>query len=705
MNELLLAFADDGRPALAAAPGWPASVIPAWQAMPPEGISAVGLKSGQIAPVARKRWLDIVAESRGCGIVLLDADEGWRAATRVEEANHDRPTALVSVTRAGGFPLAGDVDVIRWIGGPTRQPARDFLPWERWDVLDPAWAEATQGAPFVGWSDGQPLWVLSGGPGSEAWFGHEPLLGPWASSDGTLFLSSDPGRLASIFDRYEGPVRRVFSTGSDPEAPLQIEPIDDLLAWLDEREHRFPEAVTLVINPLGPRGWAAVLPPYSRRLLTTTGEYALEEGNVLRAAGEMGGWTGFSTLHYGGGPDFQLLPLGRTFAGDVWGDLGSDLQVRTEQELAEFLTHVVTEHEAAPVHSVEEDDLAACFSLLFWEQEFGERVVLTFPNLIEVLAFLGAQERHVDRPRRASGLWAQDGWQIDSGGSGDVVGEDHLGERIRAALVRWGSQFAQRGYQPADGDALTRVVNATFQSIHVELAGFLGDLLWRLNSDDEQLASVVDLDSFPADPDMVQRWLGDATLRPDPRFADEARRRLGAAAWDLLDPRSRFFLATALADFAARGESPVSDYAPVNLSLIKALEVELGRILEGFRVSRTEWPAAGQGRNDQILTRYLAASNAPAPTIGEIRHLFSAPTGPLHQALRDYLETTPHQAVTTSRFRERLAKVISVYRNGGVHDKPIPLDNCRACFADLLDGAARAGLVAIAAGVGASRAE
>lgn len=203
----------------------------------------------------------------------------------------------------------------------------------------------------------------------------------------------------------------------------------------------------------------------------------------------------------------------------------------------------------------------------------------------------------------------------------------------------------------------------------------------------------------------MQRWLRDATLRPDPRFADEARRRLGVAAWDLLDPRSRFFLATALADFAGRGESPVSDYAPVNLSLIKALEVELGRILEGFRASRSEWPAAGHGRNDQLLARYLATPDAAAPTIGEIRHLFAAPTGPLHQALRDHIESTEHRAVTTSRFREKLAKVVNVYRNGGVHDKPIPLDTCRACFADLLDGETRPGLVAIAAGAGASRAE
>lgn len=557
------------------------------------------------------------------------------------------------------------------------------------------------------------MWALTGGPFSEIWFGGDPLLGPWASSDGTIFLATDPDRLDGIFHRYKGPRREVYAPGPDESRVHGLEPIDDLARWLDERHRTWPYPVTFVINPLGPRAWSAVIRPHSRRLITTTGEFELGEGNVLRPADTPTGWSGFSTLLYSGGPDLQMLPLGQSFCHNVWGELGTEMEGRTTEEATEFLTHVLEEHHPSVVDSVAAEDIADVFGVVFWEQEYGDRLFFAFPNLVHALAFLAAQERHVDRARRTTGLSANEGWQIDVGGSQDEAGEDYRGERIQRALVQWGAQFVTRPYVPADGDILTRVVNATFRSIHVEAAGFLGDLFWRMNPDPDRLKteeldtdeldSLTELDlfrvlnSFPCDAGDVAQWLRDAPLRPDPRWAKEAERRLGHDLWHCLDPRSQFFLATALGDFAARGDNPNSDYAPVNLSLIKALEVELGRILARFRSSRTDWPDTGDSRNDQVLARYLENTESPAPTIGEIRHLFGPPAGPLQHALRDFLVSNGHRAVTTSRFREKLAKVINVYRNGGVHDKPITLDICRACIEDLLDGKGRPGLVAVAA--------
>lgn len=716
----LLTVPGDGEPFMVAVSGWPGELI---MAVEDPGQLRDACEFGRV-PAAALDQVDLgqvlaaISETRACGVIVVDRQSGWRSATRVEEANHDRPTALLQATLGGDIeePEPGKVAVFR-AGRVIVRPASEFLPWQRWDILDAAWLPPQDPSlPFPGWVHGAPLWMARVGRHSEIWIGEDPLYGPWASPDGTVLVSQDRDELHRYLHDYTGTWGVLGSPLDHGDETVRIVEVDDLAEWLASRSSPLPP-VGVVINPGQPRGRQAIIPLGGRRVVSVHGEFELLPSNTIRPVKPAAGWSGYSTLHYPGGPDAQLLPLGRSFCPDPTRTLRSQIRAATDLEVEEVVGELLATGGPEPLMDCPDSDVASMFALVVWDTTEGTVESLYFLDLAQAVAWLAGYERQHDQVVRLEGSFAPG--RIGTHGSRDPEREKGFSDRNQAALLRWTRAVMARGYRPSDGDQLSRLVNATFRTLHIEMAGFVGDLLWRRGIDegDDSLRPADDLqedalgpaetawdddwlpgwgESPPMPLSAARAWLDGVAFSPDARAESVMRDRVGEKTWAVLEPRSRFFLSTAHEDYLARGGSPVLDYAPVNLSLVKALEVELGHILAHFRTSRTHWPAPGDGRNDQILNRYLEDPKTPSPTVGEIRHLFAAPTGPLQGALRDFLQEEERQVVTTSRFRERLAKVVNVYRNGGVHDKPISLATCDACWEDMLGTAARPGLLALA---------
>ena len=634
--------------------------------------------------------LDVIPVVRACGVLVIDQKFGWRASTRLEEANNDRPTALVRADIDGRVE-PGLATVVRR-NATAQMPVRDFIPWQRWDIIDPGWLNyMDEQEPILGWQDGQPLYGIRVGSESLYLIGEDPVFGPWASSDGTIVIAQSPGTLMTFARTYEGQVRFLGIPGDDEEMTANIFEIEDFPSWKASLPE-FPP-FGMILNPGSPRGRAAVLPPHSNEFISVSGTFLIGSNNVIESFAHAETWPNYSTIRYAGGPDVDLLPLDRSFAVNPLSDYSSRFVGATIDEIDETLSELLDQPAISDIYQLNDDEISDAFSVIYWDTVLGFGGVDTFPSLVSAISWLVDLEREHDRAARTSGV--SHCWAVGTYGSGDVLGEGLTGSLIRRALQRWLSRVIERGYRPSDSDALTRLVNATFSTIHVTAAGFLGDLIWRLNSSEQGLETLTALDGAPIDTDQAVRWIDGRTLSPDAQSAAVIEESMGAAAWRSLEERSRFFLATAHSDFQGRGASPVLDYAPVNLSIIKSLEVELGALVTAFRDSISE-PAttSPQAHHERVFDNFLKGVGS-RPSIGEYRHLFSKSDNAAIMRLQEFIREGGGEKLLSNKFRKALTKVTEVYRNGGVHESAISLENCRNCQQDLIGDVDSVGMISL----------
>ena len=174
--------------------------------------------------------------------------------------------------------------------------------------------------------------------------------------------------------------------------------------------------------------------------------------------------------------------------------------------------------------------------------------------------------------------------------------------------------------------------------------------------------------------------------------------RIGEANWELLLPRVLHFLATALLHLKEQGHAPQLDYAPISIEVVKGLEVELSEVLRGFRDSVSDAPMSfsEDDQADRSLASFLKGKKPP--TLGTISYLLRSPSedsSELRVALHRYLIGLPNgDFLTGNKFVKRdLQRIINKYRNGGVHDSPIPEEVCRDCVSVVIGTPERLGCI------------
>jgi len=325
------------------------------------------------------------------------------------------------------------------------------------------------------------------------------------------------------------------------------------------------------------------------------------------------------------------------------------------------------------------------FSVVSWDSVTGEGADYPwqFPGFLPALRHLAAYEREHDREYRTAGAASHS--HIGFAGSGDAGAEELRSQRFQLGLRRLAVRIVREGYRPRDAANLVALCNGALRTLHVEYAGFAKDLLWASRL--EQHAEL--LDALGIDEAEWLQWVEAAEVPYDPAGRKLAVGRIGEKAWDRLAPKVRHFLATALLRLEEQGHAPQLDYAPISLEIVKALEAELGELMEGFRrsVEGQVLQHDEQDRTDQELAKFLAGGKAP--TLGSIPYLFK-PTksgaSDMRNALHLYLTGLPNTAfLTSSKFLSKgLGKVTNKYRNGGVHDSPISEATCRDCVEDLV---------------------
>lgn len=670
-----------GRLALIAAHRWPSPMIGVWPSRDEasQAITDLGLQ-GEPEDLDFSVLLQEVVTHGVGGIVDATSGSGWQAATRLTEVNHERPTALVAHDPSA-ISNPGLVHVIRRTG-LSQSPRSDFIPWERWDILDRAWLAFVGESPWLGYEAGQQFWTVTAGDSPIVVQGDD-TLGPWFSPDGTLLLATSPETLRIFINhRYHGEIRVFDGSGES----LQTQPVDDLYTWLKS----FPAPFSGVVNPGMPRGMSAVIAAGSTLVIGVTGEFEVLPSNELRRK-EPPKWQDYATFHYHGGPDRDLLPLERSFTDTPLGAHSESLAGLSDDETSEVLQELtqVASPELDP-WSIDRDSLYLQdpFLLEAWDTAFGEMYLQAHANLVDLVAWLKGYERESDRTARTSGFRFSF-WDVGVQGSGDPVTEDLRGSLTVRALDQWLQTVVRQGYRPSDADRLTKIVNSLFATLHVSVAGFLSDLTWRLQAREDSFDAFFSAES-PIEEDLARQWISSqARPKVDSEAGTEAVSRMSNEVWQVLQPHSQVFISTGLTDLHSRGFSPLLDYAPVNLSLVKALETELNATLDTFASFGTALTGTGEAstQNDQILASLVEEGRHP--TIGQTRHLLSKPEGPLQTQLHQHLRDIGAANLLTSRYREGLFKTVTRYRNGGVHEETVSLDDCRRCVEHLVDGDGR----------------
>jgi hypothetical protein len=640
-----------------------------------------------------------------CGFQVFEAGEWGQTFTfnvRVEEAGSPLPTVLRAANPTGG----ASPSLLR-LGERLLEPG-EILPWSRFDILDRASARWGGTCPFRDWEHGDQLFEIANDH-CVILVADVPLLGDWNSTDGSFaFFSSEIA--AERFHRFcvaDGQ-NRMIVTGGDLVEPediwksLEVRPVSDLASRLDHLASINPFAKWCV-NPRGYRenaGYGALglggpndggptdpINDTGYVLETVSGTWRVWRENRFELEEPLVGWSGHDTIGWSGGSSLQLMPLRESFGANSFPD-GIDLESLTDTEADEVVSQLldVDDDEAsfweeAVSATDDQEDLLDQFHIVWWDAITGDGsdFPYRFPSPLDALSFLASFERQHDRVRRSKGAVSCS--HIGFRGSGNEEAEDLTSERFRLGLRRIGVRILRDGYHPRDVEDLVALCNGTLKTLHVQFAGFAKDLLWASASPEQQEEI---LDQLGIESSDWWSQFGPVDAKLDRAGTALAMERITPEIWGALEDHTRQFVTTALLQLEEQESAPFLDFAPISLEIVKALEVELGALLGGFR--DTLDGSVPEGDESQFeereFLRFLRGGKPP--TLGPISRLLRTPKrggSDLHRSLNEYLNSLPNgEFLTSTRFAKKgLGRVAHKYRNGGVHDSPVSEGVCREC--------------------------
>jgi hypothetical protein len=659
----------------------------------PVGAAAVGRPSvdddssestsvpdGQSKPLATFEACRELARHGIAGIWWQDKDVVGLFAVRPEEAAARYPTLIVMVDHQG-HPIGDDGTPSIHRQGPSLVKPGGFIWWRRYDLIDRAVSAATDPEhPLLGWTNGDPFYEIAIGEGRECWIGEERLLGPWGASDGSLAFFTSMQRASEFRDTFQGGVRIVGRIDDEGQPRVEVNRVMDLRRRLTERTQDVP--VTVVIDPNGPRASSALVTLGPDPLvITPRAVYGLESGNRLVGREEVSTWSGSTTMHWDGAGVFDLLRLGRSFGGRPFAGIPVRPEELTDGELEEAVDaylHVFTQ-DALTWEEASALPLEDLFVIAGWDRVTGIEVTVYFESVECGLRWLVSYERDFDRSQRVDG--GAGGWWMGFEGSGDVNAEEGVSSAFYRTIRNLAASSMRRGFAPESCDSVTVLVNRIFRTLMIDVMGYLCDIAWRISCFEEQLARFEELTANALEPGALRDWLASVGPQVDQGGLAMASERLGELLGQM-EPQSQVFLSNAFFDYTSRQESPIADYSAVAVGICKALETEFTALIS---LHAKELGANLRPADFGDMKEYEILSGVRRPTLGDFRHLLKrSDEGARGQLCNCLAATAEGQAIQRSKFRDRLAKITTVYRNGAAHGDVVPLQTAQACIRDVV---------------------
>ena len=670
--------------------------------------------------------------------------------TRASEIGDNLPTLLVEYEESERLNALAR-------SGQRIMRSIDVIPWQRFDISDPLlgiWS--ANGEPFRNWDSGNQLVGLIVDGGIPV-IRRCPLTGHWSSLEGTIpiFASEiDYGyacrtgdlfkelSLFGSFDFNRYPVLHQLEKGS---MQIQLIAIDSLPEYLNDICNQIPILACgqFSINPFchrenGGYGWTAKFlekhqfiegqanpdraplevktDPYARKrfgqqrsINTVLGEWSIDSANNVSLTHQTDGWSDKATLHWSGGASIGFGNLSYSLAHfDHWSDL-------SDEEKKDALYSLFSEDiEEAIVDEDQYESLDTQINLFaagLWDTYTGDKYVLRVSSPYEFISFLNKHLNEFDERIRIQGGRPCGSPVTGSTGSSDDERERLLTKQAQTALFSIAESIAVSGYKPEKALRICSIVNRLFETLHVDFAGYVQDLLVQCELD-EDLESLCD--SLDVGRDAVSQFKDGIELRPPLEGLKMLKDIVREDCLALVSPKAVYFAANGLFDMNLKGDSPHLDYATVSIEFVKALEVELGFLFRSWLAPFPfELVEFGSSRHECDAQNYIRsastkkAGDTPARMfslgsmgylLGDVAKFIKKPDtsiGP--RSLLAVMATTANKneamkpLLQKSFYSKFINKVSHSFRNGGAHDQKIPLITCIECRDSILGSSANPG--------------
>tara|TARA_Y100000590_G_scaffold72832_1_gene80044 strand:- start:5433 stop:7691 length:2259 start_codon:yes stop_codon:yes gene_type:complete len=622
--------------------------------------------------------------------------------SRPEEASSILPTVL-----GGNFwpPDVEDPEILYLTRTGTRSYHQgDIIGWERFDITDPLAATLMESPPFQDWEMGAPFYELvslNPADSRSPKINRFGFLDDWGSSEGLIPLFTVTPTAQSLAELLDS----------------KVIPIHNLQERIRQLSEKYPDK-TIVINPFAAR----VIQGYilEGEIIHLSGSWKVLPNNQLEQSSTYRGWVRQDTVGWAGGPSLQLAPLGRSFFDVHHPEINEFNEQMTSTDAEEWLLHYFAHYTKKDQNGPTRSNFDT-YSLSCWDTLTKQLSPSSFfPHFLDALAWISQYELGVDRDARVMGraldadgnsspYWSEwrkkqsrtDRFFDDGDGEKYLVGnqnpewESTRGDRFQKTLVSIGVKVLTEGYSPQQSDELVFLCNRTLRSLHVDFAGYIGDILWACNEAEKpDILKTVSVN----EEDWIA-WTSSSIANIDPIGKSLALRRIEETTWNLLSGTTQHFVSTALASLEEFGHIPQRDYAGISIQIVKSIEVELGIIMESFKTHIQEIPsiAAGVTQDDEMLRRFVYDNGKP-PTLGQIIYLFRQPapdSPPLTLTLYDYVKSLPNGTfLTSSKLRSTLRTAIYKYRNGGAHDSSISYATCIEALESIVGQHGKPGILA-----------
>ena len=614
------------------------------------------------------------------GLVSPKLETRFDLVCRIEDIAHDQPTGL-------RLDSNGSIEV--WTPYGLSPHPNEYLPWGRFDLLDRSLSSFPPDAgPFGEWQSGMPLFEIVSGSAIPM-FGDLEIEGPFPAHFGAFAVFT-------TLQAAEECCRQHLSAGKavafhhrlgeppDPEARgFTIRKLSDLL----ERSltlAKFRPGTRIWFNPLAERPFAGVIECGSDIVRTAAGLWRLSTGNIVTYMHHCVAWSRRDIFFWNGVGSAEQTQLSRSLSGNV-------PTAAPDGDVDAYAEHL-RRQPIRPPETLENAFLLALGDIMTDVVQWR-----AFDDFQSAANWIAQHDETVDQRLRVDGF--EPVIPLGRTGSGDAEHERGRSVDLRGGLGRILKRIARRAYEPDDANDLVAAANQIFRASRVDVAGYFRDLLWRTRNDAVWFDRILGVS-----PDRAAslRWLeSQGGLPVDGRGEELCLMRIDPRSWEALTPRSRYFLATALAMFERQPPGHAFDSAPISMEICKPLEVELARIFGDFRDA---WIAEHGAdpvphvdpaeRNDQHLVRLIKGQNLE---IGPMSFLLRPrrKSSLLKRALEAFLSALPNADFLTSQeLSNDLSRVTHNFRNGSVHDSALDASALSEAIDCVVGRRERPGLIA-----------
>ena len=437
---------------------------------------------------------------------------------------------------------------------------------------------------------------------------------------------------------------------------------------------------------------------------TVGGTWSIEAGNQINLQAKSDRWADNATLNWSGGPSISLLSQSTSIAHkDYWKEF-------TKDEKKEEILRIFKDNLSCDIF--DEDDFeglpaqAHLFAAQLWDTISGEKFVARFDSPYQFLAFLH-QGLPADEQARIYGAKSCGSPATAAAGSRDISLEQLRTRRIENALMSIAEDAAITGYSPDKIIKTCWVVNQLFETLHLDYAGYIKDLLSQCESSDDLSALC---ESLNIDLNEALQFKDTVSLIPPSEGLQILQDIITPNYLEQISHKSTYFAANGLLDLKHKGESINIDYSTQSIQFVKSLEVQLGDL---FRI----WL---RSVSTEVIGLSSTRSAKDVKTFWESDKMFSI--GTMAYLLRDVNESmrgrnpedTPdaislalaskvadvqsiRPLLSKDFYKKFLNKVMHSYRNGGAHDQKIELSTCLECRDSILGSTTKVGWLPIVA--------